>query len=98
VFPGPDRFAPDRWLTKSGPTEDMKTLSMPFSKGTRACLGIHLAMMELKLTTAALVRDYTVTVAPGMRDEDMRMTDHFLVLPAGGKCDLVFTPVSEKLS
>jgi cytochrome P450 len=29
---------------------------IPLSKGTRACLGIHLAMMELKLTTAALVR------------------------------------------
>jgi cytochrome P450 len=91
VFPGPDVFAPDRWLTKSGPSEEMKTLFMPFSKGTRACLGIHLAMMELKLTTAALVREYVVAIAENMKESDMDMKDHFLVLPAGGKCDLVFT-------
>lgn len=70
---------------------------MPFSKGTRACLGIHLAMMELKMMTAALVRDYVVTVASSMKDSDMDMKDHFLVLPAGGKCKLVFTPLREKL-
>jgi cytochrome P450 len=92
VFPGPDVFAPDRWLTKSGPSEEMKALFMPFSKGTRACLGIHLAMMELKLTTAALIRDYVVAIAENMKKSDMDMKDHFLVLPAGGKCDLVFTP------
>jgi cytochrome P450 len=92
VFPDPDIFAPDRWLTKTGATEEMKAMFMPFSKGTRACLGIHLALMELKLTTAALVRDHVVTIAPSMKVSDMDVKDHFLVLPAGGKCDLIFTP------
>lgn len=91
AFPEPDVFAPERWLTESGPSEEMKALFMPFSKGTRACLGIHLAMMELKLTTARLVGEYVVTVGDSMRDTDMDMKDHFLVLPAGGRCDLAFT-------
>lgn len=98
VFPDPDVFTPDRWLTKSGPTEEMKSVFMPFSKGTRACLGIHLAMMELKLTTAVFVRDYVVTLAPSTEKgkNDMDMKDHFLLSPAGGKCDLIFTPVEHK--
>jgi cytochrome P450 len=95
VFPNPHVFAPDRWLSKSGPTEEMKSMFMPFSKGTRACIGSHLAMMELKLTTATLVRDLVVTAASTMKASDMDMKDHFAMMPAGGKCELVFTPCKE---
>ena len=95
VFPNPNVFAPDRWLSKSGPTEEMKSMFMPFSKGTRACIGSHLAMMELKLTTATFVRDFVVTAASTMNASDMDMKDHFAMMPAGGKCDLVLTPCKE---
>ena len=66
---------------------------MPFSKGSRACLGKNMALMELKLTTAALVLQMKVSLAPGTKDEDMEMQDHFLALPKGGKCDLIFVSV-----
>jgi len=69
----------------------MKELFMPFSKGTRACLGKGLALMELKLTTAALVQHYTVNTAPSMRKRDMDLKDHFLAMPKAGRCDLVFS-------
>ena len=71
----------------------MKDLMMPFSKGPRACLGKNLAMTELKLITAALVKKFTVGVAEGTTEESMAMTDHFLVLPKGGKCELTFGAV-----
>ena len=95
VFPNPAVFAPDRWLSKTGPTEDMKSIFMPFSKGTRGCLGSHLAMMQLKLTTGTFIKDFVVTGASTMNAGDMDMKDHFAMMPAGGKCDLVFTPCKE---
>ncbi|KAK3676715.1 hypothetical protein LTR78_003491 [Recurvomyces mirabilis] len=47
AFPDPDTFNPQRWLN-SDMSADAKLLFMPFSRGTRACLGRNLAMMELK--------------------------------------------------
>ena len=91
VFPNPDIFRPERWMDPAAITDSMKTLFMPFSQGTRACLGKNLAMMELKLITASLVKDYEVGLAPGTTEESMAMTDHFLALPKSGKCEFVFT-------
>lgn len=73
-------------------SSEMKELFMPFSKGSRACLGKGLAMMELKLITAALLRYYETSLSPTATEDCMTMTDHFLVLPKGGKCELVFSP------
>lgn len=72
-------------------TPSMKLLFMPFSHGSRACLGKSLAIMELKMITASLLKTYEVTVSPTLTIDDMTMKDHFLGLPKGGKCDLVFT-------
>ncbi len=92
VFPDPDLFEPSRWLEAAGgPNDEMKEMFMPFSKGTRACLGKSLALMELKLVTAVLVQQYAVALAPNTTEESMKMTDHFLVLPKSGRCDLIFS-------
>ena len=77
-------------------TSEMRESLLAFSKGTRACLGKGLAMMELKLVTSRLVRKFTCTLAPSMTDAIMEHTDHFLLIPAGGKCDLIFESVSRK--
>ncbi len=93
AFPNPDFFSPERWLSPDALTGEVKDLFMPFSKGSRACLGKSLALMELKLVAATLISRFTVSCAPGTDDDSMAMTDHFLVLPKGGRCDLIFTPV-----
>jgi cytochrome P450 len=91
VFPRPDEFVPERWIDPKAVTSEMKLMFMPFSHGSRACLGKNLAIMELKMITAALIKSYEVTVSPTMNPADMAMKDHFLALPKGGKCDLIFT-------
>jgi cytochrome P450 len=66
IFPRPDEFIPERWL----PTEqriygndtpfpdprDAKRFLIPFSRGSRSCLGINLAYAELFLTVGSLLR------------------------------------------
>ena len=67
---------------------------MPFSKGTRAYLGKTLALIELKLITAILIRSIRLSLGLETIENGMRMTDHFLLMPKGGKCDIVFKVVS----
>lgn len=61
IFPRPKEFEPERWLDfSSSPSADdgaKKHLSnylVNFSKGTRGCLGQHLASAEIHLTLAAI--------------------------------------------
>lgn len=67
---------------------------MPFSKGTRACLGKNLAMIELKLITAAMIKSFKISPAPATTVESMSIQDHFLLIPKEGKCDLLFEPAT----
>lgn len=93
-FPNPEKFDPDRWINADeAELSRMKEMFMPFSKGTRNCIGSHLALMELKLVTAALVSRYTMTVAPTMKESDMDTKDHFLIMTTGDRCELVFERV-----
>ena len=90
VYPDPERFHPQRWMDSQNVSQEMKEMFMPFSKGTRACLGKNLAMIELKIITAIIVKSFEVSPAPGTTEQTMAMTDHFLLIPAAGKCDLIF--------
>ncbi|PWY78303.1 cytochrome P450 [Aspergillus heteromorphus CBS 117.55] len=55
-FPRPDAFLPERWL--SDDLESSSAAYTPFSQGSRACIGRHLAQMELQLALAHLVWSY----------------------------------------
>jgi cytochrome P450 len=55
IFPEPEKFFPDRWLDSDGKLE--KYL-VPFSKGSRGCLGINLAYVEIYCTLAVLFRKF----------------------------------------
>jgi cytochrome P450 len=57
VFPNPFEFQSERWL---GPDNDMARQMnrnlVPFSRGSRNCIGMHLAYAEVTLMLAALFR------------------------------------------
>ncbi|KAI4601526.1 hypothetical protein KJ359_011656 [Pestalotiopsis sp. 9143b] len=53
----PDDFVPERWIGE-GLRGDNRAASQPFSIGPRACLGINLAKVEMRLALAKLAWKY----------------------------------------
>jgi cytochrome P450 len=95
IFPDPDHFNPQRWIDgkQQGTADQMRDQLLVFGKGTRACLGRRIAIMELKFTLAALTRRYNFEIGSPTTDDDMEMTDHFVLIPKGGRCLLRVTKV-----
>ncbi|KAJ5036242.1 hypothetical protein NUH16_004112 [Penicillium rubens] len=86
IFPDPDNFNPERW---ENTTKEMKDASLPFGGGSRICLGIHLARMELRLATALFFRalpNARPSKKEGMTANDMEMQSFFLMAPQGHRC------------
>lgn len=62
VFPHPEVWNPGRWMQRTGETEgeyklrvkNMQKYMMPFGKGVRMCLGMNLALIEMKLALSNL--------------------------------------------
>ncbi|KAJ5600833.1 Cytochrome P450 E-class group I [Penicillium hetheringtonii] len=86
IFPDPERFKPERW---ENTTKEMKDVSLPFGGGSRICIGMHLARIELRLATALFFRRFPealVSTKEGMNDDDMIMKCFFLMAPSGHRC------------
>ncbi|PNY23763.1 sterigmatocystin biosynthesis P450 monooxygenase [Tolypocladium capitatum] len=86
IFPRPDEFIPTRWAS---PTKLMKDSFMPFGRGPRVCIGMHLALIELRLAVARFFLAFPearMSSAEGMCDEDMEPSVYFLQVPSGGRC------------
>ena len=96
IYPSPDSFLPERWIDTNGGTKAMKDTFLEFSKGSRACLGQYLGMMELKLVTSMLMHGWELGLAKRTTEETMRQTDYFLAFPKDRMCWLTFKPVEEE--
>lgn len=62
IFPEPETWVPERWMQRDGESEEdyknrlkeMQRYMMPFGKGVRMCLGMNVAVIEMKLALANL--------------------------------------------
>ncbi|KAF9698457.1 hypothetical protein EKO04_003425 [Ascochyta lentis] len=87
IFQEPLRFDGYRFMNKSSMTAQQKAAYMPFGGGSRVCLGIHLAYMELRLAAAMFFKQCRgAKLSDCMRDEMMEMENHFLISPKGHCC------------
>lgn len=67
IFPQPDHFIPDRWLQSEYETDqeyklrilNQQKYMMPFGKGIRMCLGMQIALIEMKMAIANLYWHYS---------------------------------------
>lgn len=56
LFPSPEEFCPERWLDEK--MKDVLPYYIPFSTGSRGCIGRNIAYLELHVLVAALVKRY----------------------------------------
>ncbi|KAF5025071.1 hypothetical protein F66182_2840 [Fusarium sp. NRRL 66182] len=90
VFPSPDEFRPERWLEEKGSAERNR-LFFAFSNGGRACIGRHLAILEMKTLLRDVYSRFRTRPAEEMTF-DMSMDDQiFTSRPKDQKCILKFT-------
>ena len=81
VFPEPDRFYPERWLTS---TKEMDMSLTPFSLGRRNCIGQNLALEELYVAVEVIMRSGLILkLGKEMKDWEMEMEDRFNIAPRG---------------
>lgn len=68
----------------------MKDAWVAFGGGSRVCIGVHLAMMELRLATFLMVQKLPkgLKLANSFSEEDVLQRGRFLVGPKGHKCML----------
>lgn len=60
-----DEYWPERWLTTDAESlKRMDAAFMGFSRGRRACLGQHIAVLQMKKLLASLVMQFDVSRAP----------------------------------
>ncbi|KAI1819802.1 cytochrome P450 [Xylaria intraflava] len=86
AFPDPEKFDPSRW---ENPTPVMKEVLIPFGGGSRICIGLHLAKIELRLGAARFFRAFPnarVSMREGMSDKDMVPELFFLAGPQTHRC------------
>ncbi|GKZ66542.1 hypothetical protein AnigIFM50267_000406 [Aspergillus niger] len=90
LYPDPETFDATRWLGGHGNGSDVaKQALSPFGYGTRICLGVHLAWMELRLAATEFFRECRgVRLASDTTRESMKPENYFLIAPSGHRCDI----------
>ncbi|KAF3918209.1 hypothetical protein ABW20_dc0107163 [Dactylellina cionopaga] len=73
VFKEPFSFEPERWLN---PTKEMESAMIAFGGASRLCIGRDLALMELRLIVAIMLKECPNTaLAESCTDESMEFQD-----------------------
>ncbi|KAM0505406.1 hypothetical protein ACHAP8_001633 [Fusarium lateritium] len=87
IWPDALRFDGYRFMDKSKVTPVQKSALSPFGAGSRICIGMHLAYMELRLGAALFFRECRgAKLGMEMTDDMMAMENHFLIAPKAHKC------------
>lgn len=88
LFPQPLAFRPQRWLGEEGGSDEAgaaRRVLMPFGGGPRFCPGRYLAMLEIGMVTAMLMRNFHIE---RVGSEPVRERNALSMLPEGFRARL----------
>ena len=83
VFPDPFSFSPDRWL-QGEESKRLDKYMVSFSKGSRRCIGIHLAYAELYIALGTIFRRFRLELHETTRRDVDPKIDYFIPKPEHG--------------
>ncbi|XP_028772136.1 cytochrome P450 CYP736A12-like [Neltuma alba] len=72
-----DVFYPERFLNNNIDLQGHDFQFLPFGSGRRKCLGMQLGQTTVKLVVAQLVHCFKWELPPGMKPDDLDMTESF---------------------
>ncbi|KAJ5368174.1 cytochrome P450 [Penicillium cataractarum] len=75
VFPDPECFNPERWVKASDNGEYLGRYLVSFNKGSRQCIGMHLAYAEIYLALAAIIRSINMTMIDTTLEDILMVRD-----------------------
>ncbi|KAF3490689.1 putative cytochrome P450 [Arthroderma uncinatum] len=84
VYPEPLVFKPERWLNNPRGPDGVKPLSnymVSFSRGSRVCLGMSLAYMELYVALATIFRRHNLELFETIRSDADFVLDFVVPVP-----------------
>ncbi|KAI0871064.1 putative flavonoid 3-hydroxylase [Hypoxylon argillaceum] len=79
IFPEPTKFDPERWLPGNPNLDLCNRYYMPFSRGTRSCVGLNVAYAELYIVLATLFRAVDFDLHDTVRERDVDFVRDFFV-------------------
>jgi cytochrome P450 len=82
IYPEPLKFNPERWLVKGEELKKLEKYFVPFSRGSRSCIGKELALMNLYMMVANFFHKFDAELyQTGQQDLAMEH-DFFAPFPA----------------
>jgi len=73
IFENPKDFRPERWLADNPTLAHISHYWMPFSRGSRSCIGLNLALCEGYLTYATLFRRFDLELYDTNEERDIEV-------------------------
>ncbi|EPE25795.1 Cytochrome P450 [Glarea lozoyensis ATCC 20868] len=84
IFPKPNSFLPERWMDPSD-RRRLERYVQPFGKGSRSCVGVHLASSELYVAIAKVFMELELELFDTFEDDIVQVHDFFSPFPASEK-------------
>ncbi|KKY18718.1 putative benzoate 4-monooxygenase cytochrome p450 [Diplodia seriata] len=92
LFPDPEEYRPERWLGDK--TSEMQAAFIPFSAGSRGCIGRNITYLEQTVLIATLVRRYDFELPSP--DWELEREEAFNVWPGSMPLKIKLRPEWEK--
>lgn len=68
-WPDPENYVPERWLEQYKGVDIDRKAFLPFSGGSRNCIGQQFALKEMRMILSTMVRRYELSLIPGQSHE-----------------------------